>query len=142
MQAYFRPELLNRLDEVVVFRQLERQSIRHIADLVLADTAAQLAKKNIKLKIAPDVMAKIVDEGYDQVSSSSLHGGPNLFFTLLQRVVILNLAHMLLWPCFASSCTLHNVSSVYAYLNGVGGACRRMAQGRYDGPFPMSLSQC
>ena len=65
-QAYFRPELLNRLDEVVVFRQLDRHSIRHIADLVLADTALQLAKKNIKLEVAPAVMAKIV-EGYDQV---------------------------------------------------------------------------
>lgn len=67
-QAYFRPEFLNRLDEVVVFRQLDRHSIHHIADLVLADTALQLAKKNIKLDVAPAVMAKIVEEGYDQVT--------------------------------------------------------------------------
>ncbi|KAL3152029.1 hypothetical protein ABBQ32_001144 [Trebouxia sp. C0010 RCD-2024] len=66
LKAYFRPELLNRLDEVVVFRQLDRSSIRHIADLVLADTAAQLAKKNIKLEVAPAVMARLVEEGYDQ----------------------------------------------------------------------------
>ena len=52
---------------MVVFRQLERHSIRHIADLVLADTALQLAKRNIKLEVAPAVMAKIVEEGYDQV---------------------------------------------------------------------------
>lgn len=52
---------------MVVFRQLDRTSIRHIADLVLADTAAQLAKKNIKLEVAPAVMAKIVEQGYDQV---------------------------------------------------------------------------
>lgn len=68
-QAYFRPEFLNRLDEVVVFRQLDRHSIHHIADLVLADTALQLAKKNIKLEVAPAVMAKIVEQGYDQVST-------------------------------------------------------------------------
>lgn len=67
MQAYFRPEMLNRLDEVVVFRQLDRQSVRRIADLVLAGTASQLAKKNIKLDVSPAVMAKIVEEGYDQV---------------------------------------------------------------------------
>ena len=66
-QAYFRPELLNRLDEVVIFRQLDRHSICHIADLVLAGTALQLAKKNIKLEVAPAVMAKIVEKGYDQV---------------------------------------------------------------------------
>jgi len=62
MQAYFRPEMLNRLDEVVVFRQLDKQSVRSIADLVLADTASQLAKQNIKLEVS-----KIVEEGYDQV---------------------------------------------------------------------------
>lgn len=67
MQAYFRPELLNRLDEVVVFRKLDKQSVRYIADLVLAETAAQLNKQHIKLEIAPAVMAKIVEEGYDQV---------------------------------------------------------------------------
>ena len=72
MQAYFRPELLNRLDEVVVFRQLDRDSIRHIADLVLADTSSQLAKKNMKVEISPAVMAKILDEGYDQVRSRQM----------------------------------------------------------------------
>ncbi|KAA6426559.1 MAG: ATP-dependent Clp protease ATP-binding subunit clpA protein [Trebouxia sp. A1-2] len=65
-RAYFRPEMLNRLDEVVVFRQLDKQSMRSIADLVLADTASQLAKQNIKLEVSPAVMAKIVEEGYDQ----------------------------------------------------------------------------
>ena len=55
---------------MVVFRQLDRDSIRHIADLVLEDTALQLAKKNIKLEVAPAVMAKIVEEGYDQVPQS------------------------------------------------------------------------
>lgn len=67
VQAYFRPEMLNRLDEVVVFRQLDKQSVRHIADLVLAETASQLAKQNIHLQVAPAVMSKIVEEGYDQV---------------------------------------------------------------------------
>ena len=57
---------------MVVFRQLDRDSIRHIADLVLEDTALQLGKKNIKLEVAPAVMAKIVEEGYDQVPQSSV----------------------------------------------------------------------
>ena len=67
MQAYFRPEMLNRLDEVVVFRQLDKQSVRSIADLVVAETASQLSKQNIKLQVSPAVMSKIVEEGYDQV---------------------------------------------------------------------------
>lgn len=67
MQAFFRPEMLNRLDEVVVFRQLDKQSVCRIADLVLAETATQLFKQNIKLEVTPAVMSKIVEEGYDQV---------------------------------------------------------------------------
>ena len=67
MQACCRPEILNRLDEVVVFRQLDKQSVRSIADLILADTASQLAKQNIKLEVSPAVMSKVVEEGYDQV---------------------------------------------------------------------------
>ena len=67
LQAYFRPELLNRLDETVVFRQLSPQDVRQIADLVLADTASQLLKQNIELVVSPSVMSKIVEEGYDEV---------------------------------------------------------------------------
>ena len=59
--------MLNRLDEVIVFRKLDKQSVRRIADLVLAETASQLGKQDIKLKIAPAVMTKIIEEGYDQV---------------------------------------------------------------------------
>ena len=70
LEAFFRPEMLNRLDEVVVFRQLDKQSVQRIADLVLAETASQLSKQNIKLEVSPAVMAKVVEEGYDQVSSS------------------------------------------------------------------------
>ena len=67
LQAYFRPEMLNRLDEVVVFRQLDKQSVCRIADLVMAETASHLSKQNIKLQVSPEVMSKIVEEGYDQV---------------------------------------------------------------------------
>lgn len=71
LQAFFRPELLNRLDETIVFRQLSRPSVRRIADLVLAHTASQLAKQNIQLNVSPAVMSKIVDEGYDEVCNSA-----------------------------------------------------------------------
>lgn len=70
LQAYFRPELLNRLDETVVFRQLSRTNVRQIADLVLAETASQLAKQDIQLRISPTVMSKILEEGYDEVCHS------------------------------------------------------------------------
>ena len=71
LQAYFRPELLNRLDETVVFRQLSQHNIRQVADLVLADTASQLLKQSIQLRVSPAVMSKIVEEGYDEVCGSA-----------------------------------------------------------------------
>ena len=50
-QAYFRPELLNRLDEVVVFRQLSPAHVRQIADLELARTAARCAERGVGLEV-------------------------------------------------------------------------------------------
>ena len=69
LQAYFRPELLNRLDETVVFRQLSCQDVRQLADLVPADTASPLATQGVQLVSLPAVMAKVVAEGYDEVCS-------------------------------------------------------------------------
>ncbi len=66
-QAYFRPELLNRLDEVVVFRQLGQREVRTVADLVLAETAQRVAARGIHLEVTASLMRLICEEGYDQV---------------------------------------------------------------------------
>jgi ATP-dependent Clp protease ATP-binding subunit ClpC len=67
LKSYFRPELLNRMDELVVFRQLGRSEVRIIADLVLAETAARMATRGIGLEVSAAVMETIIDLGYDQV---------------------------------------------------------------------------
>ena len=66
LKAFFRPELLNRLDEVVVFRQLAQEDARAIADLELASTAARVAARGLHLEITAALMDRIVGEGYDQ----------------------------------------------------------------------------
>jgi ATP-dependent Clp protease ATP-binding subunit ClpC len=66
LKAFFRPELLNRLDEVVVFRQLAQEDARAIADLELASTAARVAARGLHLEITAALMDRIVSEGYDQ----------------------------------------------------------------------------
>jgi ATP-dependent Clp protease ATP-binding subunit ClpC len=66
LKAFFRPELLNRLDEVVVFRQLAPEDARLIADLELASTAARMAERGLHLEVTADLMARIVEEGYDK----------------------------------------------------------------------------
>jgi ATP-dependent Clp protease ATP-binding subunit ClpC len=66
LKAYFRPELLNRMDEVVVFRQLGRQQVRRIADLELAKTAARMADRGIGLEVSNSLMERITAEGYNE----------------------------------------------------------------------------
>lgn len=67
LQAYFRPELLNRLDETVVFRQLSRVDIATISQLVLQQTSDRLADKGVRLNVSQAVLARIQEEGYDEV---------------------------------------------------------------------------
>lgn len=69
LQAYFRPELLNRLDEVLVFRSLDRPAVRAVAGLLVAATAARLleGERNIRLTVAPSLLDHICAAGYDQV---------------------------------------------------------------------------
>ncbi|MEM9835762.1 MAG: ATP-dependent chaperone ClpB [Bacteroidota bacterium] len=60
-----RPEFLNRIDEVVMFRPLSRQDIRQITEIQLAQVRRQLAEQRITLNIAPPAMDWLAREGYD-----------------------------------------------------------------------------
>ncbi len=66
MKQFFRPELLNRLDEIIVFRQLTREEVAQIADLMVAEVGVRLAQQAIALTITPALKAKLVVEGYSQ----------------------------------------------------------------------------
>lgn len=67
LRNFFRPELLNRLDEVVVFRALERSQVRAIVDIMLRDVVARLAAQHgIGLELSEAAVAKVCDEGYDR----------------------------------------------------------------------------
>jgi ATP-dependent Clp protease ATP-binding subunit ClpB len=61
----FRPELVNRIDEIIVFNKLEKKDIEKIVDLQLADLRKKLEARNIHLKIAPAGTVKLAEEGFD-----------------------------------------------------------------------------
>jgi ATP-dependent Clp protease ATP-binding subunit ClpC len=65
LRGFFRPELLNRLDEVVVFRQLMQEEVGIIARLMLEETAKRLALKGVGLQLTESAMARLLEEGYD-----------------------------------------------------------------------------
>jgi ATP-dependent Clp protease ATP-binding subunit ClpB len=67
LRQHFRPEFLNRVDDVIVFRQLSREDLGQIVDLQLAKLAAQLAAKGITLSLRPEARALLIEQGYDPV---------------------------------------------------------------------------
>ena len=67
LRSTFRPEFLNRLDEIVFYKPLTRENISAIIDLLIADLRARLAEKSLSLEITPKARELIIENGYDPV---------------------------------------------------------------------------
>ena len=65
LKQYFRPEFLNRLDEIIVFRQLTKNEVKEIAEIMLKEVFARLKDKGIKLDVTDAFKDRLVDEGYN-----------------------------------------------------------------------------
>ena len=65
LKRAFRPEFLNRIDQVVVFESLSREDLRKIVDLLLARVAERLTAQGITLRIGDDVRDFLMEEGFD-----------------------------------------------------------------------------
>ena len=61
----FRPELLNRIDEIIVFHKLTKSELRQIVQLMTKDIKTRLAELNIELKFTSGVIDLIAEEGFD-----------------------------------------------------------------------------
>ena len=64
LKQYFRPEFLNRLDEIIVFRQLTKAEVKEIAEIMLKDVFGRMDKKGIKLDVTERFKDRLTDEGY------------------------------------------------------------------------------
>jgi ATP-dependent Clp protease ATP-binding subunit ClpB len=67
LRTQFRPEFLNRVDEIVLFKPLTLQEIERIVDLQIADVAARLADRRLDLRLSDAARELIAREGYDPV---------------------------------------------------------------------------
>jgi ATP-dependent Clp protease ATP-binding subunit ClpC len=65
LKQYFRPEFLNRLDEIIVFRQLLREEVEQISDILLKDVFGRLTEKGISLEVTPAFKKRLLDEGFN-----------------------------------------------------------------------------
>ena len=67
MRAHFRPEFLNRLDDIVLFKLLTEAEIERIVDLMLDDVRARLALLQMRLEVTEDAQRFIAQQGFDPV---------------------------------------------------------------------------
>ncbi len=65
LKQYFRPEFLNRLDEIIVFRQLTKNEVKDIAEIMLKEVFSRLNEKGIKLDVTESFKERLVEEGYN-----------------------------------------------------------------------------
>ena len=77
LKQSFRPEFLNRIDEIIIFNYLKEQEIREIVELELAKVGKRLQKKNLKIKVLKEAKDLLVRKGFD----------PNLGARPLKRVI-------------------------------------------------------
>merc|ERR1719326_2604187 len=65
LRSYFKPEFLNRLDEIIVFRQLTKGEVKQIADIMLKDVFKRTEAKGIALDVTERFKDRLVDEGFN-----------------------------------------------------------------------------
>jgi ATP-dependent Clp protease ATP-binding subunit ClpC len=65
LKQYFRPEFLNRLDEIIVFRQLTKDEVGQIAEIMLKEVFERISIKGIQLEVTDRFKTRLIDEGYN-----------------------------------------------------------------------------
>ena len=67
LRAHFRPEFLNRLDEIIMFKPLTKDDIENIIAIMVANLNKRIADKELSIEVSDEAAAFIVDKGYDPV---------------------------------------------------------------------------
>ena len=67
LKSYFRPEFLNRLDDIVIFEQLSLDAITNIVDIMFASIASRLTERDIHITMSPDAKSYIAEAGFDPI---------------------------------------------------------------------------
>jgi ATP-dependent Clp protease ATP-binding subunit ClpB len=65
VKGYFRPEFINRLDEIIFFKPLGRDTVRSIIGLLLQDLNNRLADREISVELTDDAVSYLINTGYD-----------------------------------------------------------------------------
>ncbi|MEZ5270298.1 MAG: ATP-dependent Clp protease ATP-binding subunit [Microthrixaceae bacterium] len=94
LKAHFRPEFLNRIDDVIVFHELTQKEVISIVDLMIVRVTEQLAGQGMGLEVSPDAKVFLGEKGYDPTL------GARPLRRAIQRLVEDPLSERLLWKEF------------------------------------------
>jgi ATP-dependent Clp protease ATP-binding subunit ClpC len=100
LKRSFRPEFLNRIDEVIVFHSLSRQDVKSIVDLMMKRVREQLKAKDVEIELTDQAKELLAEKGYDP----SLGARP--LRRTIQRLVEDPLSEKLLWKEFKAGQTI------------------------------------
>ncbi|MEI7425454.1 MAG: AAA family ATPase [Candidatus Moraniibacteriota bacterium] len=90
LKENFKPEFLNRMDEIIIFHPISRQMLRQIVDLQLVQIEKRLAEKNIKIKLTANAKEWLSEKGYDTTY------GARPLKRLIQTEIMNELARMII----------------------------------------------
>ncbi|ABR48972.1 ATPase AAA-2 domain protein [Alkaliphilus metalliredigens QYMF] len=66
LKESFKPEFLNRIDEIIVFTQLSKEELKQIVDLMLKEVAEDLRQKDMTMEVSDEVKTFLIEKGYDE----------------------------------------------------------------------------
>ena len=90
LSNYFRPEFINRIDEVIVFNSLDKESISMILDKILEEIESRLSNLNIHIIITDSARENLINEGYD------INYGARPLKRCVSRIIEAKLAKMII----------------------------------------------
>jgi ATP-dependent Clp protease ATP-binding subunit ClpC len=100
LKRSFRPEFLNRIDEIIVFQSLSRENVKSIVDLMMKRVSDQLKAKDIDIELTEAAKDVLAEKGYDPTL------GARPLRRTIQRLVEDPLSEKLLWKEFAAGQTI------------------------------------
>ncbi|MDQ3752650.1 MAG: ATP-dependent chaperone ClpB [Actinomycetota bacterium] len=100
VRDHFKPEFLNRVDEIIVFHRLEKADLKKIVEVQLSGLASRLEARNITVEVTPDAQTYLADAGYDPAY------GARPLKRLIQREIENELAMRLLAGAFTDGDTI------------------------------------
>ncbi len=100
LKKSFRPEFLNRIDEVIVFHSLTQEDVKNIVDLMMKRVREQLKAKDVEIELTDAAKSLLAEKGYDQAL------GARPLRRTIQRLVEDPLSEKLLWKEFRAGQTI------------------------------------